>query len=79
VELRHVVLVFSAERQSQRAVTNKIHAASQRRGYFFKTKSPEQRPGFRLGFRNRIIVALNWLWAHFTFQRGARLITGPLR
>ncbi len=31
---------------------------------------------FLIGFRNRIIVALNWLWAYFTFQRGARLITG---
>jgi len=34
---------------------------------------------FLIGFRNRIVVALNWLWAYFTFQRGARLITGPLR
>ena len=34
---------------------------------------------FLIGFRNRIIVALNWLWAYFTFQRGARLITGPPR
>lgn len=32
---------------------------------------------FLIGFRNRLIVALNWLWAYFTFQRGARLITGP--
>ncbi|HEY2533428.1 MAG TPA: NAD(P)/FAD-dependent oxidoreductase [Xanthobacteraceae bacterium] len=31
---------------------------------------------FLIGFRNRIMVALNWLWAYFTFQRGARLITG---
>ena len=28
---------------------------------------------FLIGFRNRTIVALNWLWAYFTFQRGARL------
>ena len=34
---------------------------------------------FLIGFRNRIIVALNWLWAYFTFQRGARLITRPFR
>jgi NADH:ubiquinone reductase (H+-translocating) len=34
---------------------------------------------FLIGFRNRAVVALNWLWAYFTFQRGARLITGPLR
>lgn len=34
---------------------------------------------FLIGFRNRLVVALNWLWAYFTFQRGARLITGPTR
>lgn len=31
---------------------------------------------FLMGFRNRIAVALNWLWAYFTFRRGSRLITG---
>jgi NADH dehydrogenase len=31
---------------------------------------------FLVGFRNRAMVALDWLWAYFTFQRGARLITG---
>jgi NADH dehydrogenase len=31
---------------------------------------------FLIGFRNRAMVALDWLWAYFTFQRGARLITG---
>lgn len=30
---------------------------------------------FLIGFRNRIAVALDWLWAYVTFQRGARLIT----
>ena len=30
---------------------------------------------FLIGFRNRIIVLLNWGWAYVTFQRGARLIT----
>src|ERR1700730_7627483 len=34
---------------------------------------------FLIGFRNRLIVALNWLWAYFTFQRGARLIVGAKR
>jgi len=34
---------------------------------------------FLIGFRNRAVVAMTWLWAYFTFQRGARLITGPLR
>jgi NADH dehydrogenase len=32
---------------------------------------------FLIGFRNRLTVMLNWLWAYATFQRGARLITGP--
>jgi NADH:ubiquinone reductase (H+-translocating) len=29
-----------------------------------------------IGFRNRVLVALQWLWQYITFQRGARLITG---
>ena len=33
---------------------------------------------FLIGLRNRMMVALHWLWAYFTFQRGARLITGPM-
>ena len=31
---------------------------------------------YLLGFRNRLIVLIQWAWAYFTFQRGARLITG---
>ena len=31
---------------------------------------------FLIGFRNRLIVALNWFWNYVTFQRGTRLITG---
>ena len=31
---------------------------------------------FLIGFRNRLVVSLDWLWAYVTFQRGARLITG---
>jgi NADH dehydrogenase FAD-containing subunit len=31
---------------------------------------------FLIGFRNRLIVALNWAWSYATFQRGTRLITG---
>lgn len=31
---------------------------------------------FLIGFRNRLAVLLDWLWAYVTFQRGARLITG---
>ena len=30
---------------------------------------------FLIGFRSRILVAINWLWSYATFQRGARLIT----
>jgi NADH dehydrogenase FAD-containing subunit len=31
---------------------------------------------FLIGFRNRIAVMLDWLWAYVSFQRGVRLITG---
>jgi NADH:ubiquinone reductase (H+-translocating) len=30
---------------------------------------------FLIGFRNRLLVLLQWAWAYVTFQRGARLIT----
>jgi NADH dehydrogenase len=33
---------------------------------------------FLIGFRNRLAVLLDWLWAYVTFQRGSRLITGPM-
>ena len=32
---------------------------------------------FLIGFRNRLIVMLDWIWSYITFQSGARLITGP--
>jgi NADH:ubiquinone reductase (H+-translocating) len=28
-----------------------------------------------IGFRNRVLVLVNWAWAYFADQRGARLIT----
>jgi NADH:ubiquinone reductase (H+-translocating) len=31
---------------------------------------------FLIGVRNRVVVALNWLWEYVTLQRGARLILG---
>jgi NADH dehydrogenase len=31
---------------------------------------------YLIGFRNRIIVMLQWAWAYLTYQRGIRLITG---
>jgi NADH dehydrogenase len=33
---------------------------------------------FLIGFRNRFSVALDWTWSYLTFERGARLITGPI-
>jgi NADH:quinone reductase (non-electrogenic) len=33
---------------------------------------------FLIGFRNRFSVALDWTWSYLTFERGARLITGPV-
>jgi NADH dehydrogenase len=29
-----------------------------------------------IGFRNKLLVLINWTWNYFTFKRGARLITG---
>lgn len=34
---------------------------------------------FLIGFRNRIVVTLDWLWSYVTFERGARLIVRDLR
>jgi NADH dehydrogenase len=37
---------------------------------------------FLVGFRNRVLVMIQWAWSYFTFERGARLITdevGKLR
>lgn len=31
---------------------------------------------FLIGFRNRLLVMLNWSWAYFTYQRHARIIFG---
>jgi NADH dehydrogenase len=31
-----------------------------------------------IGFRNRMVVGLNWAFNYFTYRRGARLITGEL-
>ena len=31
---------------------------------------------FLIGFRNRLIVMLNWSWAYYTYQRHARIILG---
>ena len=32
---------------------------------------------FLIGFRNRVLVMLQWGWSYFTYERGARLITWP--
>ncbi|MBX7113049.1 MAG: NAD(P)/FAD-dependent oxidoreductase [Myxococcaceae bacterium] len=33
---------------------------------------------FLVGFRNRVLVLVQWVWAYVTYQRGARLMTGAL-
>jgi NADH dehydrogenase len=33
---------------------------------------------FLIGFRNRVLVILQWAWAYVTYKRGARLITGKV-
>lgn len=32
---------------------------------------------FLIGFRNRVVVLLNWTMAYWTYQRAARIIFGP--
>lgn len=34
---------------------------------------------FLIDFRSRLVVLFSWAWSYVTFQRGARLITGPWR
>ena len=34
---------------------------------------------FLIGFRNRVLVLLQWAWSYLTYRRGARLITGEGR
>jgi NADH dehydrogenase len=29
-----------------------------------------------IGFRNRLVVFVEWAWAYFSYQRSVRLITG---
>jgi NADH dehydrogenase len=31
---------------------------------------------FLIGFRNRLLVFIQWFWSYLTYDRGARLITG---
>ena len=31
---------------------------------------------YLIGFRNRVLVLIQWAWSYFTYDRGARLITG---
>jgi NADH dehydrogenase len=33
---------------------------------------------YLIGFRSRVFVMLQWAWHWITFQRGTRLITGPV-
>jgi len=32
---------------------------------------------YLVGFRNRLLVLIEWAWAYLGYQRGTRLITGP--
>ena len=33
---------------------------------------------YLIGFRNRLLVMLQWAWAYVTYQKGVRLITGDV-
>jgi NADH dehydrogenase len=34
---------------------------------------------FLIGFRNRLVVLIDWAWAYWTFERSARIVTAPAR
>ena len=34
---------------------------------------------FLIGFRNRLVVLINWAWSYWTYQRNARIIVGDDR
>jgi NADH dehydrogenase len=34
---------------------------------------------FLIGFRNRIVVMVDWAWSYWTYQRNARIISGEKR
>ena len=34
---------------------------------------------FLIGFENRLLVIVQWAWSYLSYERGARLITGPWR
>jgi NADH dehydrogenase len=34
---------------------------------------------FLIGFRNRLVVMIDWIWSYFTYQRNARIIIGSDR
>lgn len=34
---------------------------------------------FLIGFRNRMVVLINWIWSYITYDRGARVIIRPYR
>lgn len=34
---------------------------------------------YLIGFRNRLVVFVNWVWSYFTYDKGTRLIIRPFR
>ena len=34
---------------------------------------------FLIGFRNRLVVLIDWAWAYWTFERSARIVTGAAK
>ena len=45
----------------------------------YEAEFVEYRATHDVRLRNRLIVALQWLWSYMTFERGTRLITGSDR
>ena len=34
---------------------------------------------FLIGFRNKLVVFVNWIWSYFTYDKGTRVIIRPFK
>jgi NADH dehydrogenase len=60
-------------------VSCRRYERASRRGPFRLADLVAGAPVFLIGFDNRMLVLVSWMWSYFTHQRGVRLITGAAR
>ena len=67
---RDVGMLATIGRNSAVAVLGKLHLS----GYFAWLLWLSAHIYFLIGFRNRIVVLIDWAWAYWTFERNARIV-----